>query len=764
MSRSIEFFRDEVRNGFYIPTAIKQAWAAELDVLSVIDDICVRHGIKYFADWGTFLGAVRHGGFIPWDDDLDIAMLRPDYEKFKEIAEAELPKDFAIHDYAHKDNHWLFLTRIVNSKRMCFDEEYLDKHYNFPWLAGVDIFVKDYLFKDEEKEKERDHNILNVLAAAEAVLHGSLNAQSLSLQLSDIEKKYNVNLPDLQTKNDLAIALYSLAEKIMGETGYEESDKVGQIFPWILRNGTRVAEKKENYERFIRIPFEDTSIPVPISYIDTLSFRYRKYYEIHKVWKGHEYPFFEGQKEEMERLMGKPFRFFSYDHRMENRPAVDTSDSLKNTCKECMETMGNLLNDAEKELLKGESEGFIHIISNLQQLAVDMGILIEETMGEKRRTVIETVEALQRYCDSLWEDYQRIEKDDEQRSLPLSHDAFDNLSNVIYDNILKRKEVLFLPVGVKEWKGMEAYYVNTLKEPDTDIFVVPLPLMKKDYFGAVKMSDEEIDKSTGLTYYPDTIELTDWSTYDISIHCPDKVYIQNPYDGENPCLTVPSTYYAEYLRQYTHKLIYVPFAITTDINENDKTDIYNMKHYVTAPGVVYADEVIVQSENIRERYLDVLTDFAGKDTRKIWEEKIKISTLAETAKIYPKTKLLFCIGANELSERENSFADQLEKRLRSSFLNNDLAGSMSISIYFYPEDKKQWEYINCDVANRVYEFVENAAKEGKCNIVNNLSNDSDVSALLYDAYYGSPSPLMPAFLVQKKPVMLADYSIANSDF
>ena len=105
MERQADFFRDEVRNGFYIPTAIKQAWAAQLDVLDVVDGICRKHGIKYFADWGTLLGAVRHGGFVPWDDDLDIAMLRPDYKRFREVADDELPQGFVIHDFERKEDH-----------------------------------------------------------------------------------------------------------------------------------------------------------------------------------------------------------------------------------------------------------------------------------------------------------------------------------------------------------------------------------------------------------------------------------------------------------------------------------------------------------------------------------------------------------------------------------------------------------------------------------------------------------------------------------
>lgn len=89
MDFSTDFYRDEVRYGFYIPTAIKQAWAAELMVLGEIDRICRKYNIKYYAEWGTLLGAVRHGGFVPWDDDMDIGMLREDYIRFRKVAPRE---------------------------------------------------------------------------------------------------------------------------------------------------------------------------------------------------------------------------------------------------------------------------------------------------------------------------------------------------------------------------------------------------------------------------------------------------------------------------------------------------------------------------------------------------------------------------------------------------------------------------------------------------------------------------------------------------
>ena len=66
------YFEAEVREGFYVTSDIKHAWAAQLEVLSDVDKACRENGIQYFAEWGTLLGAIRHHGFIPWEDDMDI--------------------------------------------------------------------------------------------------------------------------------------------------------------------------------------------------------------------------------------------------------------------------------------------------------------------------------------------------------------------------------------------------------------------------------------------------------------------------------------------------------------------------------------------------------------------------------------------------------------------------------------------------------------------------------------------------------------------
>ena len=82
------FFANENRE-IPVDNAKKKVWAILLDLLCEFDRVCKENNIQYFLDSGTLLGAVRHGGFIPWDDDVDVVMLRNDYKRLCEIAQSK---------------------------------------------------------------------------------------------------------------------------------------------------------------------------------------------------------------------------------------------------------------------------------------------------------------------------------------------------------------------------------------------------------------------------------------------------------------------------------------------------------------------------------------------------------------------------------------------------------------------------------------------------------------------------------------------------
>lgn len=111
-------------------TMLRKVQLRLVDMLLEIDKICQKHGIKYWIDFGTLLGAVRHGGFIPWDDDLDIAMPTEDLNRFLKVAPEEFPKSLFLQTNSSEPNFKSTLNRVRDNNSLCLTK-------------GVD-FSKDY--------------------------------------------------------------------------------------------------------------------------------------------------------------------------------------------------------------------------------------------------------------------------------------------------------------------------------------------------------------------------------------------------------------------------------------------------------------------------------------------------------------------------------------------------------------------------------------------------------------------------------------------
>lgn len=130
---------------------MRKAQLKMLDILIEVDKICKKHNITYCIDYGTLLGAVRHGGFIPWDDDLDISMMKEDYDRFLTIAPKELPEQYVVQNICTEKYCPITFTKIVDKKSKTIDHESTYSHerkkYNGVWLDIFPILKGDIRFR-----------------------------------------------------------------------------------------------------------------------------------------------------------------------------------------------------------------------------------------------------------------------------------------------------------------------------------------------------------------------------------------------------------------------------------------------------------------------------------------------------------------------------------------------------------------------------------------------------------------------------------------
>lgn len=111
-----------------------------LEMLKYLDEICKSHDIKYWLSSGTLLGAVRHGGFIPWDDDVDVEMLREDFEKFEKIMQNVHSADYVLQTHRNDPNYFAPYGKLRDLHSHIKEENSNDLHYRYTGCY-IDIFI-----------------------------------------------------------------------------------------------------------------------------------------------------------------------------------------------------------------------------------------------------------------------------------------------------------------------------------------------------------------------------------------------------------------------------------------------------------------------------------------------------------------------------------------------------------------------------------------------------------------------------------------------
>ena len=522
------FILDEVRDGFYVPDMVKKAWATQLDALFEVDRICTKYNIKYFADWGTLLGAVRHGGFVPWDDDMDITMLREDYIRFCEVAPTEFADGFEIFNFANHEDYWYFISRVVVKNRICFEEDHLRKHHAFPYMAGLDIAVLDYLPKDEEALEHRRKAARMLLEYADSFTKMRISDASLYLSkiMNMISADYLKAAPSKISKiksipvdinKDKTIArrqMYKMVWELFGLYDSDESDCVCKMMPHGIYG--RKSYDKKAFDDLTKLKFEFFDIKVPRLYEYALRVEYGNYMKPLQSAGAHNYPFFDMQKEKLEKVLG--FKVPGYCF---NAGDLNTRSSVKSDSKDDKKSLKYYAADYMKKLREycGQSLNDTAVLGDFQQTAIEYGTLVERALGEGT----DIVHALEELCELIFL-YGCDGKDEYVKAIT---DKISSLEDMTKKQIIKKQFMVFLPFAGRYWHRMDEEWKSAVQNENASVYVIHVPCRYKEY--DTSLSDTvDFDMN-----YPEGIKIYTSDIIDLELLHPDVIYFQNPYDNMN---------------------------------------------------------------------------------------------------------------------------------------------------------------------------------------------------------------------------------------
>lgn len=270
-----DLYKDEIRSGFLVTASRKKVWNKEIEILMLIDNICRKYNIKYFADSGTLLGAARHQGFIPWDDDIDIIMPRPDYEKFQIVVNDELPDGYFFQS-TYTDNRILYFGKVMDECTSAI--EYKDIK-NLHQGIFVDIFPLDVVGGSNPK-------IEHIMRIAKELWMLVITPKELIKQIEEYHSSPAMPIKTINSMLRLTVKERLLQYEEFMLTHYEDGEYVHNHVHQLTTNIPMI--DREVYENTVMLPFENISIPAPANYDVVLKSYYGNWHKMVRGQSQHE--------------------------------------------------------------------------------------------------------------------------------------------------------------------------------------------------------------------------------------------------------------------------------------------------------------------------------------------------------------------------------------------------------------------------------------------------------------------------------------------
>ena len=256
--------------------------------------------------------------------------------------------------------------------------------------------------------------------------------------------------------------------------------------------------------------------------------------------------------------------------------------------------------EIRKAIEKKDIQTALALLEDCQNGAIALGNLIEDAEGEG----FVTVGILEEYCDQIYQVYTCLDSGEitgANQMYKALWGGFVRIADSINHDISTHFEAVFLPYKASMWDSLESIWQAANADSRCNAYVIPIPYYDRNPDGSFGKLHNEWKQ------YPEYVPVMRYEDYNFEKRKPDMIFIHNPYDECNYVTSVHPFFYSKNLKRFTKKLVYVPYFILEEIDPDNQEAVKRMEHFCMAPGVWNADRVIVQSENMRKIYINVLT-------------------------------------------------------------------------------------------------------------------------------------------------------------
>lgn len=403
-----------------------------------------------------------------------------------------------------------------------------------------------------------------------------------------------------------------------------------------------------------------------------------------------------------------------------------------------------------------------------QDAAYVIGNNLERHWGEET-PVVSQIGSL---CESLYICHEKIlEGTISKQDWLYVQDEIKTIETQLELDLSDKIEMVFLPYKASMWDSLESVWKAACASEECEAYVVPIPYFDKTKEGKFGQEHYEIDQ------YPDNIPTINYEEYNMEERCPDIVFIHNPYDGYNRVTTIHPNYYVKELKQYVGKVVYIPYYVSNEFNPSDLIVQRTKEPFIMTPGVIFSDYTIVQSENMKRLYINVLEKKCPDSVAPNWEKRIlglgspKVDRVLQTRRDdnrLPKEWKEKIYGLNGKRKRVVFYNTSLADLLNCDNMLDKIEDTLQF--FEKQEDVVLWwrphplyeetlESILPMLVERYHAIIKKY-KDNKIGIFD-TGMDLDWAIAETDAYYGDGSSVSILFKYANKPVMYQDAKIKN---